>query len=141
MSGYYEHKKPDMSRRAIGNTGEDIACRYLEKSGYRILTRNYTVRGGEIDIAAVSPCGRQIVFVEVKTRCGTGFGRGSEAVDKRKIDRLCRAAERYLYESKDKGTASLTPCFDVVEIYINKGSNIRETQKIMLNKKKNIDIN
>lgn len=48
-----------------GLQGENKAAAYLEDQGYCIIARNWRVRGGEIDIAAVK--GETIVFVEVKT--------------------------------------------------------------------------
>ena len=45
--------------------GESIACRYLQECGYRIVTRNFLRKGGEIDIVAEKE-GR-LHFVEVKT--------------------------------------------------------------------------
>jgi putative endonuclease len=50
----------------VGKLGEDIACEYLVKSGYRILGRNYRQKWGEIDIIARAR-DLTLVFVEVKT--------------------------------------------------------------------------
>ena len=36
--------------RQIDNSGEDLACKFLKQQGYQILKRNFTIRGGEIDI-------------------------------------------------------------------------------------------
>jgi putative endonuclease len=49
----------------IGELGEDIACRWLEKRGYKVVDRNYTKKWGEIDIVAE----KQGVthFIEVKS--------------------------------------------------------------------------
>ena len=55
-------------RRALGNHGEQLACRHLEALGYRLLDRNFRTRYGEIDIVARS--GRFLVFCEVKSRAG-----------------------------------------------------------------------
>jgi len=55
-------------RIAFGKTGEDLACRELERRGYEILDRRYRRRGGELDIVARD--GPTIVFVEVKAREG-----------------------------------------------------------------------
>lgn len=39
-------------RGTRGAWGEDYAAAYLRRHGYRILTRNYSCRFGEIDIIA-----------------------------------------------------------------------------------------
>lgn len=141
-----------LSHRASGAFGEELACRFLESKGYKIAARNYTVRGGEIDIAAVSPCGKYIVFAEVKTRFCENFGKAAEAVDKRKISRLCLAAERFLYEKSillqkqekcEFDFLNLSPRFDVIEVYAQPYSEktALQSQKHRINHIKNIDIN
>lgn len=55
-----------MEKSKIGKIGEDQACTYLEKKGYRILNRNYKRKFGEIDIIARAPDLR-LIFIEVKT--------------------------------------------------------------------------
>lgn len=52
----------------IGKLGEDIACKYLENKGYKLITRNFSKPWGELDIISESPEGI-LVFVEVKTMC------------------------------------------------------------------------
>ncbi len=55
----------------IGSAGEDLACEFLIKKGYKILDRNYWKPWGELDIIAKAPDGI-LVFIEVKTmRCLT----------------------------------------------------------------------
>lgn len=49
-----------------GRRGEDIAVRRLRWRGFRILARNFRVRGGELDIVASR--GGTLHVVEVKTR-------------------------------------------------------------------------
>lgn len=83
-----------MNRREIGNAGEGIVCAFLEQHGYTIRERNYTVRGGEIDIIAAKD--DVIVFVEVKLRKEGAVVSGEEAVTKSKQHCLINAAERYL---------------------------------------------
>jgi Holliday junction resolvase-like predicted endonuclease len=55
-----------MDKKAVGSTGEDLACGYLEKNGYKIISRNYRMKFGELDIIAESP-DKTLVFFEVKT--------------------------------------------------------------------------
>src|SRR5207244_6599046 len=74
-----------------GVRGEKLACRYLKRSGYKILLRNFRGRtGGEIDV--VCRDNDTLVFVEVKTRGGEDFGRPVEAVDREKRKRISRGA-------------------------------------------------
>ncbi|MDI9480597.1 MAG: YraN family protein [Syntrophomonadaceae bacterium] len=83
-------------RKQIGKQGEDIAVRYLEQQGYRILNRNYHSRYGEIDVI----CERQrvIIFVEVKTRRSESYGTAEEAVTRVKQQRLRKTALQFLQQ-------------------------------------------
>jgi len=56
------------ARQATGRLGEDLVATTLWRRGARILARNARASGvrGEIDVVAVD--GRELVFVEVKTR-------------------------------------------------------------------------
>jgi putative endonuclease len=99
-----------------GEIGEEKAARFLRRKGYKILTRNYRTRLGEIDIIAQK--GGAVVFVEVKTRGRTDYGTPAEAVGARKRARLAAAAQEYLQWN---GTDA--PCrFDVVEVYCAPGA-------------------
>ena len=80
----------------IGNSGEDLACKYLEKQGFEILKRNYLIRGGEIDIIAMD--GETLVFVEVKTRFGREYGYVREAITSWKLRYLKKVATYYMME-------------------------------------------
>jgi putative endonuclease len=101
-------------RQALGLTGEDLACRELERRGYEILARRYRRRGGEVDIVARE--GATTVFVEVKTRDGLAFGAGGEAVSAFKRRRLTRVALDYLA----RHGLGERPCrFDVVAIEVS----------------------
>ena len=63
----------------LGALGERIAAAYLTDAGLRVLDRNWRCREGELDIVARE--GDALVFCEVKTRRGIGFGHPVEAVD------------------------------------------------------------
>ncbi|MCL5784756.1 MAG: YraN family protein [Patescibacteria group bacterium] len=83
-----------MSTVNIGNSGEDLACEYLKNLGYKILERNYRIRGGEIDIIARDK--DELVFVEVKTRYSHEFGSPAEAITPWKIKFLIKTAAFYV---------------------------------------------
>jgi putative endonuclease len=80
--------------RARGKGGEDDAVRWLEGQGYRILARNVTNHGGEIDVVAQD--GGTLAFLEIKARDGDRLGTAIEAVRFAKQRRLSRAAALYL---------------------------------------------
>jgi putative endonuclease len=102
----------------IGNYGERVAAAFLRRHGYRILTRNYKITGGEIDLV----CRHKdvLVFVEVRTRANVDFGRPIESIDTRKQDALRFAARRYL-ELLDRDDVYYR--FDAVEVILNPGKN------------------
>ncbi|MGH3723108.1 MAG: YraN family protein [Mycobacterium sp.] len=76
------------TRAQIGSRGEDLAADYLRAGGFEILYRNWRCRYGEIDIIAANR--EVLVFVEVKTRTGQGFGTPAESVTHTKLRRLRR---------------------------------------------------
>jgi putative endonuclease len=91
-----------------------LACRYLKRSGYKILLRNFRGRsGGEIDV--VCRDNDTLVFVEVKTRAGEDFGRPFEAVDRDKRKRISRGALAWL---RMLDNPDILFRFDVVEVII-----------------------
>ena len=95
----------------LGRRGEEIAAAYLTRAGARVLDRNWRCREGELDIVARE--GTALVFCEVKTRRGTGFGHPVEAVDRSKQRRLRVLAQRWL-AAHDEHAPDLR--FDVVGV-------------------------
>ena len=83
-----------MDNTKIGHYGEDLACKFLRKNGYRILERNYRIRGGEIDIVAKDK--DTLAFVEVKTRWSHEYGLPYESMTPWKIRSLLRTARFYI---------------------------------------------
>ncbi len=100
-----------------GSQGEDIAAAYLERLGYTVLERNYRFAHEEVDIICFLPNpdgdGGEIVFIEVKARRGSGFGRPEDSVDRAKQQAIMRVAEAYLFERR-MGVALVR--FDVVTV-------------------------
>ncbi len=81
------------SSALAGKIGEDYAVTLLRRKGYKILTRNFRSKFGEIDIVAQER--DMLVFVEVKTRWSPKFGNPEEAVTTRKLAHLTRAAHYF----------------------------------------------
>jgi len=84
------------TRVQLGAMGEALAVDHLTKMGLRILQRNWRCRYGELDVIASDEATRTVVFVEVKTRTGDGYGGLAHAVTERKVRRLRRLAGLWL---------------------------------------------
>ena len=85
-----------MTRVQLGAMGEALAVDHLTRMGLRILGRNWRCRYGELDVIAADEASRTVVFVEVKTRTGDGYGGLAHAVTPRKVWRLRRLAGLWL---------------------------------------------
>lgn len=79
--------------RDEGKRGEDIAVEFLKKQGFKIIDRNFRIRGGEIDIIAIDQ--DTLTFVEVKTRSSKEFGTPFEAITPWKLRTLIKSAQFY----------------------------------------------
>src|ERR1700712_1288496 len=105
---------------AVGRFGEQRAADFLSAAGWEVLDRNWRVKGlggdreaaGELDLVARD--GPRLVFVEVKTRSGRGFGLPAEAVTPDKVRRLRRLAMRWLDVHPEQ--RGLPIRFDVVSV-------------------------
>ena len=82
------------AKDAVGRYGEDVATRYVQDAGWRVLDRNWRGPDGELDIVALD--GSALVAVEVKTRRGVGYGHPAEAVTPRKVARLRRLTAQWV---------------------------------------------
>lgn len=80
--------------RDKGTEVETAVCRYLQKQGLKLLTRNYHSRGGEIDLI-MQHC-TVLVFIEVRFRRSSAYGTAAETVTRTKQRRLIHTAEQYL---------------------------------------------
>jgi putative endonuclease len=95
----------------LGQEGERLAERYLQKKGYKLVERNYRCAVGELDLIVLDR--RVVVFVEVKTRTGHGFGSPLEAVEFRKQRKMIQTAQFFL---SAKGLQQREARFDVIGI-------------------------
>lgn len=78
--------------------GEDKACNFLQKKGFKIIERNFRKGYGEIDIIAIDSLNQEektLVFIEVKTRKSNSFGSPLEAITPWKLKSLIRTAQFY----------------------------------------------
>ena len=88
-----------MNKRAKGAAYERLAAAFLQEQGSRILAANYRRPTGEIDLVAEEPDGT-LAFIEVKYRSSTAYGYPSQAVDRKKQQRILRTAALYLQEKR-----------------------------------------
>lgn len=110
--------------RKIGFLCEGAAKKYLEHHGFCVIDRNFTVRGGEIDL--VCKADGVTVFAEVKARKSCEYGTPAEAVTRRKQEKLIYAANRYI----EKYNISSDCRFDVIEVLYRETEDGIEAEKI-----------
>ena len=120
-------KEPTEKQR-IGKIGEDCACLYLEKNGYKIVDRNYLKKWGEIDIVAKK--NNQVNFVEVKSVSRIIVGevihetkdnyRAEDNMHPWKLKRLGRAVQSYLLDKNVPENVDWQFAVATVYIDINK---------------------
>ncbi len=106
-----------MTRVQVGALGEALAVDHLIRIGLRIVNRNWRCRYGELDVIACDEATRTVVFVEVKTRTGDGYGGLAHAVTERKVRRLRRLAGLWLAD-QDESWAALR--LDVIGVRIGR---------------------
>jgi putative endonuclease len=113
-----------LTRTELGALGEQLAVDHLDALGLTILVRNWRCRYGELDIVAADIDSDTVVFVEVKTRTGDGFGGLPEAVTPDKVRRLRRLAGLWLAAQDARWTALR---IDVIGVRVGR----RRTPEIM----------
>lgn len=105
----------EMTKKEIGDLGEDYAAKYLRSKGCEILARNYRIRGGEIDI--IARLGNVLHIVEVKSRKPSPLTSGEEAISPRKQALLINAAGEYI----KRNGLDISAIFDVATVEIDEG--------------------
>lgn len=98
----------------LGRWGQKQAERFLRRSGWRTIGRNFAFGGGEIDLIAADPSGR-VAFVEVKTRRSEEYAPAVAAVNASKQQKLIRTAKCFLRKY------NLSDCplrFDVITVIL-----------------------
>ena len=80
--------------RETGKIGEKAAEEFLINKGLTLVSRNFSSRFGEIDLIMREK--NILVFVEVKTKKGLGWGSPEEMFTRGKYERVKRMASVYL---------------------------------------------
>ena len=104
-----------VSKKELGIWGENKAVQYLISKGYKIISRNFRSKHGELDIIAEKDDSYH--FVEVKTRSSHVFSYPEDSVTKKKQAFIYAAAEAFL-DTQSKNV--MTWQFDVIAIERNK---------------------
>lgn len=99
-------------RQRVGQRAEELAAGFLSKQGWEILERNFRRRLGELDLVARRE--GVLVIVEVRTRADTRYGTAAASVDRRKQQRIVRAAQQLLQRHRE--LARLPVRFDVIVV-------------------------
>ena len=120
------------ARNDLGKIGEALACAYLRRLGYNILSRNYKTKIGEIDIVAKEK--NELVFVEVKSRSTRTFGWPEEGVTRQKRRRMKLSAG--LFRSSHTEYQQCAYRFDIMALELDEGA-----QKARVVHYKNIEMN
>ena len=96
---------------SAGKSAEDLAADHVQRAGLRILARNVSCRGGEIDLIAEDR-GR-IVFIEVRLRRNGRFGGAAASITPSKQRKIAIAAQHWL-QTEGRAHAN-KPCrFDAI---------------------------
>lgn len=128
-------------KQHIGKIGEDIASKYLENKGFKVICRNYLKKYGEIDIVAEK--GKITHFIEVKSvsyenKPGnvsrvTDSHRPEDNIHPQKLKRLSRTIQAYLFEKyKDQDPEWV---FDAITVKIdleNRGARVKFLENLIL---------
>ncbi|CUS47406.1 MAG: putative endonuclease [Idiomarinaceae bacterium HL-53] len=87
-----------MSSKEAGNCFETIACEYLEQKELKLVTRNYRVNDGEVDL--IMKDGQYWVFIEVKYRQNDRMYDIREVLEPEQKKRIKRTAKLFLHQHK-----------------------------------------
>jgi putative endonuclease len=102
--------RPRTARQIAGQEGENAALLFLQQQGLALAERNFSCKGGEIDL--VMQDGEMLIFVEVRKRADKLHGGAAASITPAKQKRLIVAAQHYLQRYRMP-----PPCrFDVIAI-------------------------
>jgi len=108
----------------VGKIGEDLARKFLEEKGYKILEQNYRTRFAEIDLVAEKSEGflekSKLIFIEVRTKVGENFGTPEDTINKKKLFKVLQNAKSYTGFKNWQGACRI----DAVCIVLNRDMSV-----------------
>ena len=106
-----------MATLDLGRRGEEVALRFLQERGLRLLDRNWRSGYREIDLVMAGDDGLHIIEVRSLTESGNI---PYESIDWRKQRMVISAAARYVYEKKVRAEVR----FDIVSVVFGRGGKV-----------------
>jgi len=108
----------------VGKIGEDLAKKYLQEKGYKILEQNYRTRFAEIDLIAEKSEGffgeNKLVFIEVRTKVAENFGSPEDTINRKKLFKVLQNAKSYTGFKNWQGACRI----DAVCIVLNRDMSV-----------------
>ncbi|HSR62208.1 MAG TPA: YraN family protein [Gammaproteobacteria bacterium] len=99
-----------INSRQRGRLAENVALKYLENHGLKLVTRNYHASGGEIDL--IMQDRETIIFIEVRYRENSNHHNPAESIDPGKCRRIINTSQRFLQVNRKMTTLDCR--FDVI---------------------------
>jgi putative endonuclease len=75
-----------MRHNETGKLGEELAKKYLEEKGYKIIEKDFKTKYAEIDLVGIK--NNQLVIFEVRTKRGEMFGSPEDTLNNKKLSKL-----------------------------------------------------
>lgn len=110
-----QQKRQHGSKKTMGELAENAAYEYLLAHGLKLVSRNYRVPTGEIDI--IMQDNDDIVFIEVRFRKNDHFGDGADSVTRIKQNKIYKTALYFIQRHSKLSRYNFR--FDVVSISLS----------------------
>ncbi|MTA39760.1 MAG: hypothetical protein F2545_02825 [Actinobacteria bacterium] len=109
----HHHARSSVANVRLGRArwAEERAAQWYVQQGFVVLAKNWTMRGGELDVVVRRDS--LVVICEVKARANNDFGSALEAMTEEKIRRVRRAGFQFMRTLEEPG---LTVRFDVATV-------------------------
>lgn len=122
---HHARLKRERPEVATGKRGEDIAHRYLERTGIVVVARNFRTSNGGSEIDLIGWDKDTLVVVEVKSRTNEDFGAPERQMDEEKERSVVRGAREYARHAEIPFEKVR---FDVVSIVLSSPPKVRHVR-------------